>query len=413
MAHNLMRSGFPLLVAFATAVSLFVAAPTQAVIVVTPTVTVTVDALCSGSWSWKQESGTLSCEAGTTALVCSPTWSPVSPLPSNPVTISAGANQCPGAATWAWTAATSNVAACPSVPAGSSSSTLNLAAPNSTTPACTYKVAVTGGGKTGTGSASVTWTTATTPALANCRFGSPPGPATAGVGFPATVVCDNGPPTNAATFTWHVYCAGCAETSSQTTTGSKTLTLPTPGTWNVWVDVVAAGNNGTGQTPTASVQVNPAVVSQPGSYDCGPNFANTRTLPLAWTNGVGNIHVHTANAGHFGPNDAVVVEITAPSQIGTSTYGWISYYDSPPAPSAQRVAVLSDQACDFTKGLDGAFRAFTGGNTGTVNFSTIPNDSGLPVMSVPNRKYFLNLKNVPGACNEAYCDLEIEFSVPK
>jgi hypothetical protein len=161
------------------------------------------------------------------------------------------------------------------------------------------------------------------------------------------------------------------------------------------------------------VQVNAAESQPPGSYNCGPDFANTRTLPLAWTNGVGNIHVHTANAGHFGPNDAVVVEIAVPSQIGTSTNGWISYYDSPPAPSAQRIAVLSDQACDFTKGLDGAVRAFTGGNTGTVNFSTVPNDSGLPVMSFPNRKYFLNLKNVPGACNEAYCDLEIEFSVPK
>jgi len=406
MTHNPMRSGFALLVAFATALSLVVPAPSHAV-------NVTIDAPCSGSWNWNQGTSTLSCVAAT-GLSCSPTVSPANPLPANPVAIGAGASQCPGAATWAWTADTTNVAACPKVSAGSSSSTLNLAAPNVTTPACTYKVAVTdGGARTGTGSASVTWTTATTPALANCQFASPPGPATAGVAFPVTVVCDNGPPTNAATFVWHQYCAGCAETSSQTSTGSNTLTLPTTGSWYVWVSVAAAGNNGTGRTPLALLQVNAATTQTSGPYDCGAEFANTRTVPLAWTNGVGNIHAYTASAGHFGPNDAVVVEIAAPSQIGTSSSGWISYYDSPPAPSVQRVAVLSDRACDFTRGLDGAVRAFMGGNIGTINFNTTPNDYGLPVMAVANRKYFLNLKNVPGMCKEAYCDLDIEFSVPK
>jgi len=319
MTHNVMRSGFPLLVAFATAVSLVVAAPTQAIIVTTPTVTVTVDAACSGSWSWKQETGTLSC---------------------------------------------------------------------------------------------VTAPTGTTPALANCRFSSPPVPAAAGVGFPVSVVCDNGPPTNAATFTWYTRCSGCPATSTQTSTGSTTLTLPTPGTWTVWVEVAAAGNNGTGRTPDAALNVTAGPVV--GTDSCGPEFANTRRIPVTWASGVGNIHVFTSKFGHFGPNDAIVLEISTPAELGKKSLGAFQWSDYYPEPVANRVVVLSDRACDFTRGLDASPRAIADGYpSGAVPFSTVANDYGLPVISAPNSKYFLNLKNAPGACNEAHCDLDIEFIVPK
>ena len=302
MTHNLKRSGFAVLAAFATAVSMVVAGPAQAVIVTTQTVTVTVDAACSGSWSWKQETNTLSC---------------------------------------------------------------------------------------------VTAPTGTTPALANCRFGSPPGPATAGTGFPVTVVCDNGPPTNAATFTWYTKCSGCTATSTQTSTGSNTLTLPSQGTWTVWVEVAAAGNNGTGRTPDALLNVTggPVVATE----SCGSEFANTRRVPVTWSSGVGNIHVDTAKFGHFGPNDAIVLEIATPAVLGGLSYGAFQFTD---LSGSERIAGgrAVGQGLRFYAGTRAsAPRAFMDGiRNGTVYFSTAANDYSLPGHVGPERQVLPEHQERPG-----------------
>jgi hypothetical protein len=251
------------------------------------------------------------------------------------------------------------------------------------------------------------------PPLGNCRWVSVPPTAIAGVAFPVSVDCDNGPPINAAQFYWHQYGAGFTDRSKRTRTPSTMLTLPAAGVWALWVEALADNGNGSGTAGLVQVQV-----SEPVTQDVTSEFDKIVRVPLKWENGVGNIHAYTRDFGHMGPNDAVVVEITAPAQIGTNSGGWIAYTDTPPNPSIQRLAVLSDQPCDFTKGLakatgDGDSRAFTGGTSGTIYFSTIHgNSSGLPVMSVPGRTYYLNIKNAADA-GTGNCDLDIEFSVPK
>jgi hypothetical protein len=151
-----------------------------------------------------------------------------------------------------------------------------------------------------------------------------------------------------------------------------------------------------------------------GTSSCGPEFTNTRRIPVTWANDVGNIHVDTAKHGHFGPGDAIVLEILTPAVLGKNSIGAFQWSDYYPNPVANRVVVLSDRACDFTRGLDGSARAIADGYpSGVVYFSTVANDYGLPVISAPNSTYFLNIKNAPGGCSEAFCDLDIEFVVPK
>jgi hypothetical protein len=150
-------------------------------------------------------------------------------------------------------------------------------------------------------------------------------------------------------------------------------------------------------------------------YNCA-SFANTRTLTLpSWTIGPApNVHLYTANAGHFGPNDAVVVEIIAPSSLATNKFGSLSWSEIGSDPPAKRVVVLSDTACDFAKGVDGnALAVVSGAANASLYFSAGPNSVGYPALTVPGRKYFLNIINKDCVSSTGHCDLDIEFMAPK
>jgi hypothetical protein len=208
-------------------------------------------------------------------------------------------------------------------------------------------------------------------------------------------------------------CTAAFTSPNPTTTGSNNVTLPAAGIWNISATVTST-LSATANVPAASVQAT-AAQTQQGPNDCGSSFAHTRTLSMpAWVVGAApHVHIYTADAGHLGPKDAVVVEITTPAQLGTDKFGNISWSDIGADPPAQRVLVLSDIACDFTTGLNAAARV-ANVNNGSLWFTAGPNSYGYPALTIPNHKYYLNIKNAAGACSSStgHCDLDLEFTIP-
>jgi hypothetical protein len=361
---------------------------------------------CAGTWQWNPP--TLSCVTSTTTLACNPTPSSQNLLLNAQATINAG---CTGATTWAWTKVSGD-ATCPET-TGSSSSVV-IAGPASAATACVYKVDVTDGGtKTGSGTATVSWTAA--PQLSNCRFTSNPA-ATAGNPFNLTVVCDNGPPASP-TIAWSATptnCTGaCTATfgSGPSTTGlSNTVTLPSTGSWSVSAAVTASNGSGTAVWTGT-------VGSASASYDCGPTYGKTLNLKLPpWTVGAAaNQHLYTADKGSLRPNDAVVVEFTAPQTLVAESYGSWGWSDVGGDPPAGRLVVLSDVACDFTRGLDAKKLSIVNAAASSLIFLTGPTTKygSYPNLTVPGKKYFLNIRNTNCTSTTGHCDLDIEFRNPK
>ena len=290
-----------------------------------------------------------------------------------------------------------------------SSSFITVSSANATASTCTYNVLAGDGSKTGNGSAGVKW--GTPPALANCRFSPTPGGATAGTSLPLTVVCDNGPTTNAATFTWSAVptsgtgTATFAQTTS--TTGSNSVTFSAAGSWTLTADVAAANANGTGSA-SALLTVDPPGATAPPCV----GFDNTRTLSVAWPAvPAGTVNAYTANgASNMGPNDAVVVEFTTPAVLGNNRIARMSWIEYGRDLNPRRKLVLSQNRCDFTTGMgSGSIKVGIGGS---MIFSAGTNTYGYPALLVPNKKYYINIKN-DGACNASHCDLQVEFSPPQ
>jgi hypothetical protein len=247
--------------------------------------------------------------------------------------------------------------------------------------------------------------------LANCQF-SALGGATAGASIPLNVSCTNGPPTNAATFSWSATLAagqgvGTFGQTPTTASGTNSVTLPTAGLWTIKADVVAANDNGS-STATASLTVDPPGTTAPA---CA-GFANTRTVPVAWPAvPFGTINAYTANGtSHMGPNDAVVVEFTTPATLGSNKIARMSWIEFGRDLNPRRKLVLSQNRCDFTTGMgSGSIKVGIGGS---MIFSAGTNTYGYPALLTPNRKYYINIKN-DGACNAEHCDLQVEFSPPQ
>jgi hypothetical protein len=190
------------------------------------------------------------------------------------------------------------------------------------------------------------------------------------------------------------------------------VTLPSAGSWNVKADVVAANGSGTANW-SGTVATPPT-----GAYNCGSAYGKTLTLKLPpWTiGGAENKHLYTANGGSFGPNDAVVVEFTAPQTLVPESYGSWGWSDVGGDPPAGRLVVLSDEACDFTRGLDGKKLAISSGAAnGSLIFlsGTTAKYFSYPALTVPGKKYFLNIRNLNCASTTGHCDLDLEFRNPK
>lgn len=136
-------------------------------------------------------------------------------------------------------------------------------------------------------------------------------------------------------------------------------------------------------------------------------------MNMPWPNFLYHLHLYTADAGHLGPTDAVVIEFTTPAVLGNDMFGSFSWSDIGGDQPAWRDIVLSTQPGDFTVGLGTNGSVINGVANGSLYFSLGPNGYNMPALTLPNTKYYLNIKNYTGACTNAHCDLDIEFTPPR
>ena len=119
----------------------------------------------------------------------------------------------------------------------------------------------------------------------------------------------------------------------------------------------AVASNGTAPSftvPQLSVTVASAPPPPPpttGAPDCrAQGFANTRFIRLDWNNAT---RFYTKDVGGFGPDDALVLELTVPTNATVSntlrTISGAEWIDL----GVPRSAFLSTKACDFTSAVFG------------------------------------------------------------
>jgi len=154
-------------------------------------------------------------------------------------------------------------------------------------------------------------------------------------------------------------------------------------------------------TPTPVTPTPPPVVPAP---------AGGKTLHMAfppWVIGAApHVHIYTANAGGFGPNDICVIALTTPAQLKQDAFGNISWSDIGADPPWQRTLCLSETAGDFSGGL----ALVANSNNASLYFTAGPNAYGYPALTKPNTTYYLNVKNNPGAPPSV--NLDFEFTIP-
>jgi hypothetical protein len=110
------------------------------------------------------------------------------------------------------------------------------------------------------------------------------------------------------------------------------------------------------------------------------------------------------------------VEFTAPQTLVADSYGSWGWSDVGGDPPAGRLVVLSDVACDFTRGLDAKkLSTVNGATASSLIFLTGPTTKygSYPNLTVPGKKYFLNIRNIDCSSSTGHCDLDIEFRNPK
>jgi hypothetical protein len=268
---------------------------------------------------------------------------------------------------------------------------------------CRYKVDVTDGTKTGSGATPiVTWSAL--PPFA-CTFTNPPSTATVNQPFSLSLNCNG----TASSADWSAAPLGAQLTTAGTPTAtSNSVTLPSAGIWAIQANVTGPG--GATSSPVVSITAN-APVNQTGAYNCGTSYSATKTLTIpAWAIGGGNNLVYSADAGGFASRDAFVVEIITPAQVGRNVFGSISWVEWLGVP-ATRIVALSDQPCDFDRGIGNNPDARSSAINGTIYFSAGPNDYGWPALPLPNTKYYLNIRNQN--CTTATCNIRVEFGSPR
>jgi hypothetical protein len=163
---------------------------------------------------------------------------------------------------------------------------------------------------------------------------------------------------------------------------------------------------------TATVQGATSSTPPPSSGWNGscPGFDSTKVLVENWAN---PSRLYTSDAGGFGPNDVLVVQINTGSGTSTSL-GRIGGAETGSTPT-KRLAVLSTTPCDF--GPQPALGASSAGTSVTVRFYV--NQPGAitgtlyPVIP-PNSTVYLNVMNIqpPGCASSGNCGMFIDFSKP-
>jgi hypothetical protein len=164
------------------------------------------------------------------------------------------------------------------------------------------------------------------------------------------------------------------------------------------------------QVLTCAATTTPPVIPpvQPPASCTG--FDAVKTLPMAWpSSATGSTNGYTAAIDHMGPNDAIIIELTTPPILPNKILR-LSWGEYGRDPNPSRKLVLSDQRCDFTKGLGaGSIKTGIGGS---IIFSGGTNGFGYPQLPVAGRKYYINVRN-NDVCSAVHCDFQVELSPPQ
>ncbi len=227
---------------------------------------------------------------------------------------------------------------------------------------------------------------------------------------------------------------GCSTTSSSAITYNWSRNgLSNASTSQSWTDVLPQ-NTSTTASNTYSYQVQACAGSACATFPGSPlqaivpsaasttpppsgsgftgscsGFSNTRVLVENWANPV---RLKTADYGGFGPNDIIVVQITTGSATSGSNLLRISGAEWQDAPY-NRIAALSDMACDFTGNSLAQYWGTTSTNSTsvTVPFTVNnPNNFGFYPILNTNKTYYLNIKMAPNSGCTSTCNMFIDLS---
>ncbi len=164
---------------------------------------------------------------------------------------------------------------------------------------------------------------------------------------------------------------------------------------------------GTSALPGTSVALVESTGSGAWSGTC-PGFTNTRLLVENWA---APARLFTRDYGGFGADDIVVVQITTGTQASTGNTLRIAAAEWQD-PGSQRIAALSDKPCDFV-GLPGLGSTVPGNLSPTINFTVVtpyaPFPGYYPILGIPNKTYYFNIKNTPGQCNTPTCNIAVDL----
>ena len=142
-----------------------------------------------------------------------------------------------------------------------------------------------------------------------------------------------------------------------------------------------------------------------------PGYASTHVIDIPWPTAASpQAQVFTDNYGGFGPNDAVVVRFTTPSNIPLGTgKGSVTATEYNGVPS-QRDGALSTKPCDFSTGV----AAFADNQAPWVYFLLPGSKTGGAVTLAAGTTYYFNISNSPGSnCQyNGSCAMQITFTKP-
>lgn len=378
---------------FAAAVQIVAFAPVPA-----QAAAITIDdkGACS-SWSWDSAARTLSCGAGSgggTPVACAAISGPTAGTVGSPITLTAN---CPGAASYLWSGGNC---------AGVTTQSCGAVASSAGNVFYTVSASTGSGGPYGSlAGYTVSWSGT---AAFTCSFSPAPGTATVGSALPLTIACSNGTPLS---FSWGASApAGCSGactaawgSTTQTSSGSNTLTLPSAGIWTVTVNV--SSTSGTQSQVQASVQATASSGGGGSTISCAAQgFSKTLVYNWNWaTTTQVTLDTYsmadTAGGIGLGANGILVIPFVPTTPADTDNLSFVDAIGYP-APNQTNVMTLaiSTVPCDLSAPNPASSVSYA--PTVTYGVGTVtPPWTGIPTATAltPGVQYYINVAGRSGA----------------
>jgi hypothetical protein len=158
--------------------------------------------------------------------------------------------------------------------------------------------------------------------------------------------------------------------------------------------------------------VTPPPPPPPGSISC-PGFSKTIVIDLPWVNTTSSTPILTSTRGGFGPNDALVIKIVAPTGTISAAPGSLAGAEYGGGP-VQRFATLSTSPCDFS-GSSWFVNKWTG-PTISVGLKVGGGPAPYTGLVQPGVPFFLNIRNTnqygQPSCSGSQCNMFFHFARP-